>query len=53
VDVNCQVKLIEINGIPLKVSIERLKDRKIMLAAHQHPIGYAIYLAGFGGLHYD
>jgi len=53
VDINCQVKLIEVNGIPLKVSIERLKDRKITRSAHEHPIGYAIYLAGFGGLHYD
>lgn len=53
VDINGQVKIIEVNGIPLKVSIERLKDRKITRSAHEHPIGYAIYLAGFGGLHYD
>lgn len=53
VDNKGQVKLIEVNGIPLKVSIERLKNRKITRSAHENPIGYAIYMAGFGGLHYE
>ncbi|MHB8125013.1 MAG: YheC/YheD family endospore coat-associated protein [Desulfitobacteriaceae bacterium] len=53
VDVTGKVMIIEINGIPLKVSIERLKNRQITRCAHENPIEYAIYLAGFGGLYYD
>jgi hypothetical protein len=53
VDIKGQVKIIEINGIPLKVSIERLKDRKISRAAHVNPIRYAIYMSGFGDMHYE
>lgn len=53
VDIKGQVKIIEVNGIPLKVSIQRLKDRKITHSAHENPIGYAIYMAGFGGQYYD
>jgi hypothetical protein len=49
VDITGKVKIIEVNGIPLKVSIERLKDNKITKAAHANPLGYALYLTGFGG----
>ncbi len=53
VDNTGQVRIIEVNGIPLKVSIERLKNRHITRLAHQNPIEYAMYLAGFGGLYDD
>jgi hypothetical protein len=53
VDINGKVKIIEVNGTPLKVSIQRLKNRKITRSAHENPIGYAIYLAGFGGDYND
>lgn len=49
VDTSGKVKIIEVNGIPLKVSIGRLNDNKITQAAHENPLGYAIYMAGFGG----
>lgn len=39
--------LIEINGKPLKVSIDRLKDHLITVKAYERPLQYAIYLAGF------
>lgn len=53
VDLSGEVKIIEVNGIPLKVSVERLNDKNITRAVHENPIGYAIYLAGFGGESYD
>ena len=53
VDINGKVKIIEVNGIPLKVSIQRLKNQKITRYAHENPIEYAIYMEGFGGQYYD
>lgn len=49
IDSSGKVKIIEVNGIPLKVSIGRLNHQKITRAAHENPLGYAIYMAGFGG----
>ncbi len=48
VDITGKVKIIEVNGIPLKVSLQRLKDPSLTRSAHETPIGYAIYLSGFG-----
>lgn len=47
VDVSGNVWLIEVNGKPLKVSIERLNNETITTAAYEYPLEYAIYLAGF------
>ncbi|MFZ5814428.1 MAG: YheC/YheD family protein [Bacillota bacterium] len=38
------VKLIEVNGIPLRVSLERLKDPRIGEQIDRFPIHYAAYL---------
>ncbi|AFL99415.1 hypothetical protein Desde_0982 [Desulfitobacterium dehalogenans ATCC 51507] len=47
VDLNGDVWLIEVNGKPLKVSIERLNDKAMTAAAYERPLEYARYLAGF------
>lgn len=47
VDMNGYIWLIEVNGKPLKVSIERLPNKTITHLAYERPIEYAIYLAGF------
>lgn len=47
VDKNGYIWVIEVNGKPLKVSIERLQNKTITLLAYKRPIEYAIYLAGF------
>ncbi len=48
VDIHGHVWVIEVNGKPLKVSIERLQNRTITHLAYERPIEYAIWLAGFG-----
>jgi len=50
VDIHGYIWVIEVNGKPLKVSIERLHNKTITHLAYERPIEYAIYLAGFGGV---
>lgn len=49
VDTNGKVRIIEVNGIPLKVSIERLGNQETTQSANNNPLSYAITMAGFGG----
>lgn len=48
VDIHGHIWVIEVNGKPLKVSIERLQKEMLTRLAYESPIEYAIYLAGFG-----
>jgi hypothetical protein len=48
VDKMGRVWLIELNGKPLKVSIDRLKNHEVTVKAYERPIEYAIRVAGFG-----
>lgn len=47
VDINKKIWLIEVNGKPLKVSLKRLKDHKIVSCYTRRPIEYAVLLTGF------
>jgi hypothetical protein len=40
-----QIKLIEVNGKPMRVSLERLHDPMIDERIHRYPIHYTVYLA--------
>lgn len=48
VDKMGRVWLIELNGKPLKVSIDRLKNHEVTVNAYERPLEYAIRIAGFG-----
>ena len=47
VDVQGKVWLIEVNGKPLKVSIEMLKNAILTRKSYTRPLEYAVYLSGF------
>lgn len=47
IDINKKVWIIEANGKPLKVSLKRLNDPKVMVRSYNRPIEYAVYLTGF------
>ena len=46
IDQSGKVWLIEINGKPLKVSLDRLLNHHLSTLAYTRPLEYAIYLAG-------
>lgn len=41
------VRLLEVNGKPLKVSLKRLNNPQIIRRSYRRPIEYAVYLSGF------
>lgn len=47
VDIYGNIWLIEVNGKPLKVSLERLNNKTVTRLAYKRPIEYAISLTGF------
>ncbi len=47
---NGTVKLIEVNGKPLKVSLQRLHDPLVTESINRYPIHFAAALAGAGGM---
>lgn len=49
IDDKGKVWLIEINGKPIKISIDRLRNHQVSTLAYERPLEYAIYLIGFGG----
>lgn len=50
IDVHKKIWIIEVNGKPLKVSLKRLKNPKVVFNFTRRPIEYAVYMAGFKSL---
>jgi hypothetical protein len=47
IDINRKIWVIEVNGKPLKVSLEWLNDPALMARCYSRPIEYAVFLSGF------
>lgn len=47
IDVRHKIWIIEVNGKPLRVSLERLNKPEVILRCNSQPIEYCVYLSGF------
>lgn len=47
IDIYRNIWIIEVNGKPLKVSLKRLGNSKLILDFNRRPIEYAVFLTGF------